>query len=123
MRALEALFMPALVVHTSVAALYHPTPRAAYLEHILVDNWGAHASNFSSAMTPCSKYVIEVGRPALKSGRMTAAQWMRVAFHDFVTADVRVGTGGSTRASASRRPGARTRAVPPTTASRSGRRL
>ncbi|KKY32757.1 putative wsc domain containing protein [Diaporthe ampelina] len=91
MRALEALFMPALVVHTSVAALYHPTPRAAYLEHILVDNWGAHASNFSSAMTPCSKYVIEVGRPALKSGRMTAAQWMRVAFHDFVTADVRGG--------------------------------
>jgi hypothetical protein len=27
-------------------------------------------------------------------GRTTAAQWIRVAFHDFVTADVANGTGG-----------------------------
>ena len=27
-------------------------------------------------------------------GRTTAAQWIRVAFHDFVTADVAAGTGG-----------------------------
>jgi len=27
-------------------------------------------------------------------GRTTAAQWIRVAFHDFVTADVATGTGG-----------------------------
>jgi hypothetical protein len=27
-------------------------------------------------------------------GRTTAAQWIRVAFHDFVTADVASGTGG-----------------------------
>jgi hypothetical protein len=27
-------------------------------------------------------------------GRTTAAQWIRVAFHDFVTANVAAGTGG-----------------------------
>lgn len=94
MRLPAAVLTPALVAHTSLAALYYPTPQAAFLEHILVDNWGAHASNFSSAITPCSNYVTEVGAPAASSGRTTAAQWMRVAFHDFVTADVGAGTGG-----------------------------
>lgn len=94
MRQQAALITTALVAHTCLAALYHPTPQASFLEHILVDNWGAYASNFSSAITPCSNYVTEVGEPALNSGRTTAAQWMRVAFHDFVTADVRAGTGG-----------------------------
>lgn len=95
MRRPTALISSALLVaHTCLAALYYPTPQASFLEHILVDNWGAHASNFSSAITPCSNYVTEVGDPALNSGRTTAAQWIRVAFHDFVTADVGAGTGG-----------------------------
>lgn len=94
MRLLASLIAPAFVAHKSLAAFYYPTPQAAFLEHILVDNWGAHASNFSSAITPCSNYVTEVGAPAVNSGRTTAAQWMRVAFHDFVTADVGAGTGG-----------------------------
>jgi hypothetical protein len=79
---------------TTFAALYYPTPQTYLLEHILVDNWGAYASNFSSAITPCTNYVTEVGPPAVNSGRTTAAQWMRVAFHDFVTANVSAGTGG-----------------------------
>lgn len=94
MRLFVSLVTPALVAHTSLAAFYYPSPQAAFLEHILVDNWGAYASNFSSAITPCSNYVTEVGDPAVNSGRTTAAQWMRVAFHDFVTADVGAGTGG-----------------------------
>ena len=94
MRRLATLIAPTLVARTCRAALYHPSPQAAFLEHMLVDNWGAYASNFSSAITPCSNYVTETGEPALNSGRTTAAQWMRVAFHDFVTADVRAGTGG-----------------------------
>lgn len=94
MRLLGTLTAPAILAHTSLAALYYPTPQASFLEHILVDNWGAYASNFSSAITPCSNYVTEVGEPAVNSGRTTAAQWMRVAFHDFVTADVEAGTGG-----------------------------
>ncbi|OTA66020.1 heme peroxidase [Hypoxylon sp. EC38] len=76
------------------AMFYYPSPAAWALEHILVDNWGAYASNFSSAITPCENYVTEVGLPAIKSRRTTAAQWLRVAFHDFATADVATGTGG-----------------------------
>lgn len=94
MRRLAVLITPALVAHHSLAALYYPTPQTAFLEHILVDNWGAYASNFSAAITPCNNYVTEVGPPAVNSGRTTAAQWMRVAFHDFVTADIEAGTGG-----------------------------
>ncbi|KAI0114586.1 heme peroxidase [Hypoxylon sp. NC0597] len=73
---------------------YYPSPAASALEHILVDNWGAYASNFSSAITPCDNYVTEVGLPAINSRRTTAAQWLRVAFHDFATADIAAGTGG-----------------------------
>ncbi|KAI3399127.1 hypothetical protein diail_7706 [Diaporthe ilicicola] len=94
MRLQTSRIATALAIRASLAALYYPNPQVAFLEHILVDNWGAYASNFSSAITPCSNYVTEVGDPAVNSGRTTAAQWMRVAFHDFVTADVGAGTGG-----------------------------
>jgi hypothetical protein len=76
------------------AALYYPDVQTYLLEHILVDNWGAYASNFSSAITPCTNYVTQTGTAALNSGRTTAAQWMRVLFHDFITANVSAGTGG-----------------------------
>ncbi|KAI2631362.1 heme peroxidase [Hypomontagnella submonticulosa] len=76
------------------AMFYYPSPAVSALEHILVDNWGAYASNFSSAITPCDNYVTEVGLPAINSHRTTSAQWMRVSFHDFATADVAAGTGG-----------------------------
>lgn len=78
----------------SLAAFYYPNAQTSLLDHILVDNWGAYASNFSSAISPCTNYVTEVGEPALISGRTTAAQWMHVAFHDYVTANVTAGTGG-----------------------------
>jgi len=78
----------------SEAAFYYPDVQTYLLEHILVDNWGAYASNFSSAITPCTNYVTQTGTAALNSGRTTAAQWMRVLFHDFVTANVSAGTGG-----------------------------
>ncbi|KAI4652667.1 uncharacterized protein J4E79_008974 [Alternaria viburni] len=76
------------------AAFYYPTPIRSFLEHILVDNWGAYASNFSSAITPCTNYVSQTGTTGLNSGRTTAAQWMRVMFHDFITANVSAGMGG-----------------------------
>lgn len=84
----------ALILRTANSALYFPSPQVSLLEHILVDNWGAYASNFSSAITPCTRYVTETGDAALNSGRTTAAQWMRVLFHDMVTANVTAGTGG-----------------------------
>ncbi|KAK7970159.1 hypothetical protein PG988_009232 [Apiospora saccharicola] len=72
---------------------FYPSPQVSLLEHLLVDHWGARASNFSAAITPCTNYVTEVGEPSRNSGRTTAAQWLRVAFHDFVTADTTVGAG------------------------------
>ncbi|EMD90967.1 hypothetical protein COCC4DRAFT_194578 [Bipolaris maydis ATCC 48331] len=84
----------AVIASTASAALYYPDVQTHLLEHILVDNWGAYASNFSSAITPCDRYVTQTGNAALTSGRTTAAQWMRVLFHDFITANVSAGTGG-----------------------------
>lgn len=78
----------------SLTTFFYPHPTASLLEHILVDTWGAYASNFSSAITPCDRYVTEVGAAAINSHRTTSAQWLRVAFHDFATADVGAGTGG-----------------------------
>lgn len=72
------------------ATFFYPTVEASLLEHILVDTHGSHSSGFADAITPCSNYVS--GSQIL--GRETAAQWLRVAFHDFVTAHVLEGTGG-----------------------------
>ncbi|KAI0192223.1 heme peroxidase [Xylaria flabelliformis] len=88
------LFMQLLCMQAATAMFYYPNPQVSQLEHILVDNWGAYASNFSSAITPCTRYVTEIGEAADNSGRTTSAQWLRVVFHDFVTADVGAGTGG-----------------------------
>lgn len=96
MRISSSLAVSLLAAATKPAAamFYYPNPAVSRLEHILVDNWGAYASNFSSAITPCDNYVTEVGLPAINSRRTTSAQWMRVAFHDFANADVTAGTGG-----------------------------
>ncbi|KAJ3970788.1 heme peroxidase [Lentinula raphanica] len=61
------------------------------LEHLLVDQQGFNSgANIKRAIEPCTNYVN--GPQTL--GRTTAAQWLRVAFHDFSTADVAAGTGG-----------------------------
>jgi hypothetical protein len=88
------LILTACLVCTTNGAFYYPNLQTSLLEHILVDNWDAYASNFSSAITPCTRYVTETGTAALNSGRTTAAQWIRVLFHDFITANVTAETGG-----------------------------
>ncbi|KAF2728138.1 heme peroxidase [Polyplosphaeria fusca] len=88
------VLLASTLTRTTTAAFYYPDPQSHLLEHILVDNWGAYASNFSSAITPCTNYVSQRGSTGLNSGRTTAAQWMRVLFHDFITANVSAGTGG-----------------------------
>jgi hypothetical protein len=90
----STLFFSTLIAQRVTAAFYYPDIQTSLFEHILVDNWGAYASNFSSAITPCTRYVTQTGSAALNSGRTTAAQWMRVLFHDFITANVNAGTGG-----------------------------
>ncbi|PBP17325.1 heme peroxidase [Diplocarpon rosae] len=65
----------------------------AELEHLLVDNGGFNAAPFFAAVSPCSNYVgFAEGRQ--NQGEQTSAQWVRFAFHDFVTADISAGTGG-----------------------------
>ncbi|KAJ7592204.1 heme peroxidase [Mycena floridula] len=61
------------------------------LEHLLVDTAGFNDGRFRSAITPCTNYI---SSPNQLLGRETAAQWIRVAFHDFATANVHLGTGG-----------------------------
>jgi hypothetical protein len=90
----STLFLTLSLPSTIKASLYYPSLQASLLEHIIVDNWGAYASNFSSAITPCTNYVTQTGAAAINSGRTTAAQWMRVLFHDMITANVSAGTGG-----------------------------
>jgi len=77
-------------IPATFSAFYYPNPQLSLLEHILVDTHGAHSSGFADAITPCTNYVSGVQT----FGRETAAQWLRVAFHDFVTAHVADGTGG-----------------------------
>jgi hypothetical protein len=72
------------------ATFFYPSIQASLLENILVDTHGAHSSGFADAITPCSNYV----SGNQQFGRETAAQWLRVSFHDFVTANVTAGTGG-----------------------------
>lgn len=89
----KSIYIPATILalpFTAQATFFYPTVQASLLEHILVDTHGAHASGFADAITPCTNYVN--GNQSI--GRETAAQWLRVAFHDFVTAHVSDGTGG-----------------------------
>ncbi|KAK8088521.1 heme peroxidase [Apiospora hydei] len=87
------LLLPALLASGGGAMFFYPDPQASLLEHLLVDHGGARATNFSAAISPCTNYVTEVGEPSRNSGRTTAAQWLRVAFHDFVTADTTTAAG------------------------------
>jgi hypothetical protein len=84
---LPSILLVALPAH---AAFFYPDALTSSLEHILVDTHGAYSSGFADAITPCSNYV----SGAQTLGRDTALQWLRVAFHDFVTANVSAGTGG-----------------------------
>ncbi|MCJ1460186.1 hypothetical protein MMC28_010565 [Mycoblastus sanguinarius] len=62
------------------------------LEHLYFD--GA-ANGFFSAITPCSNYYDpSTGQSNSAVGRQSAAEWIRTAFHDFVTGDIYTQTGG-----------------------------
>jgi hypothetical protein len=90
MRLPTLLFLSHILAAPAHAAFFYPDALISSLEHILVDTHGAYASGFADAITPCSNFV----SGAQTTGRETAAQWLRVAFHDFVTANVSAGTGG-----------------------------
>lgn len=74
----------------TLEAIYYPNPQISSLEHILIDTGGAFRSGFKDAITPCTNYI----QGPQTTGRESAAQWIRVIFHDFVTARVDQGIGG-----------------------------
>lgn len=87
------LSLPLLVlaaVSPALAASYYPDPKTSELEHLLVDTGGIDDGGIKAAITPCGVYTM--GTQTL--GRMSAAQWIRVAFHDSAPANVSDGSGG-----------------------------
>ena len=83
-------------VFNAVLAQLLPDSRALTvneLEHLYFDNTGP--GGFLTGIEPCTNYVDSTtGLPNNTLGRQTSAQWLRVSFHDFVTADATAGTGG-----------------------------
>jgi len=79
----------------TATAQYTTDPTAATIreiEHLYLD---AANAGFFSAVTPCTNYVNPQGTgPNNNLGRQTAAEWVRTAFHDFVTANIYTESGG-----------------------------
>lgn len=69
-------------------------PRDVYeeMEHIMVDNGGTNNDAFVDAVTPCSNYVGFASNGSIR-GEQSSAEWVRVVYHDFVTANLTAGTG------------------------------
>lgn len=62
------------------------------IEHLYLDS-ATH--NLQSFISPCSQYVdSSTGSVDNSLGRQTAAEWVRVAFHDFVTYNIYTESGG-----------------------------
>ena len=59
------------------------------IEHILVDNGGYNSDGLTNAVNPCSNFVTG----AATTGEESAAEWVRLVFHDAITADLDAGTG------------------------------
>lgn len=62
------------------------------MEQIMVDNLGTNSDGFFNTVTPCSNYVGFQSNATIR-GEQSSAQWVRFAFHDFVTANLTEGTG------------------------------
>lgn len=63
-----------------------------WMEHILVDNNGTNNDGFMNAVTPCLNYVGFASNGSDR-GEQSSAQWVRIAFHDFVTGNLTTGLG------------------------------
>ncbi|KAL9123889.1 MAG: hypothetical protein Q9217_006724 [Psora testacea] len=78
-----------------VGAQYPPDAQSATVREIERLYLDAAPNNLKSLITPCSQYIdSSTGQVDNSLGRQTAAEWIRVAFHDFVTADVPTRSGG-----------------------------
>jgi len=66
--------------------------RMEEMKHIAVDNSGTNSDGFVNGATSCSKYVGSQSDATIRE-KQSSAQWVRFAFHDFVTANLTEGTG------------------------------
>lgn len=75
----------ALRQYTTHAASTWPAPTDE-LEDLIYLNTGYRSTGFATAVTPCSK--------GLSASRVTAAEWLRTAFHDAISGNIYTGEGG-----------------------------
>ena len=81
-------------VTASLLALRHYTAHAVStwpaptdeLEDLIYLNTGYRSTGFANAVTPCAK--------GLSPSRVTAAEWLRTAFHDAISGNIYTGEGG-----------------------------
>src|ERR1700749_3272195 len=88
---LKALVSLALLTLTPTPATAYvwPDPLVDDLEAALIQVSGFDAFGFADAVNPCSAF-----KGAPNTGGQTAAEWLRVAYHDMSTHDVTTGLGG-----------------------------
>lgn len=58
------------------------------MEHILVDKIGTNSDGFVNAVTPCSNYVGFASNVTIRGEQQSSTQWVRIAYHDFVTGNM-----------------------------------
>jgi hypothetical protein len=67
--------------------------RVDAMEFVLVEQ----ALPFTQPINPCSTFIDEIdsspGSIPLNTGEQSSAEWVRLIFHDFITADIATGTG------------------------------
>ena len=84
--ALGFSLIPLSLVH----AYTWPDPKTDEIEALFRQQTGYHSSAFIEFVQPCN--LVFDGEP--NSGRQTAAEWLRTAFHDMSMHDVTSGIGG-----------------------------
>ncbi|RYO80388.1 hypothetical protein DL762_007660 [Monosporascus cannonballus] len=71
-----------------------PDAKVDHLEALLYQQQQYHGSLVGSDVRWCFLTTFDLDELRAISGRLTAAEWIRVAYHDMATADVEAGTGG-----------------------------
>jgi hypothetical protein len=88
----KSLFLLPLQLSLVLAQGVEQRDQMEEMEHLLVDNFDTNSNGFIAAVSPCLNYIGFASDPKDR-GEQTSAQWVRFAFHDFVTADRVTGTG------------------------------
>ncbi|KAI1253764.1 hypothetical protein MGN70_004158 [Eutypa lata] len=94
MFAATSLFLPLLLLAGQGLTYTWPDVKVDHLESLLYQQQQYHGSLVASDVKYCFLSVFDLDKLRAISGRLAAAEWIRVAYHDMATADVEAGTGG-----------------------------